>query len=205
VADTLAVLPISPAIVVVTTTVIVAFAPFAKLPRLHVKTPPEGTPQVPWLGLAESNVTLAGNVSVTVTPVAELGPLLVTVIVYVTCSPTETGSGVSVLVIARSAEETEGLTVVDEVALLLPGTGSLVVLDTLAVLLNVPAAVGVTTIVTVALAPLATLPRLQVTVLVPLQPPWLGVADTNVVAAGNVSVTVTAEAEVGPPLVTVME
>jgi hypothetical protein len=41
------------------------------------------------------------------------------------------------------------------------------------------AAVGVTTKVTVALALAARLPRLQVTVVVPLQLPWLGVAENK--------------------------
>jgi hypothetical protein len=198
----------SPAIMVVTTTVIVAFAPFAMLPRLHVKTPPKTAPQVPWLGVAESRVTLAGNVSVTVTPVAEFGPRLVTVIVYVICSPTKTGSGESVLVIARSAGVVAGLTVVViGPAVLLPELGSGVVLNTLALLLRSGGLtiVGVTVMVIVALAPLARLPRLQVTVLVPLQLPWLGMAEPNVTLPGNVSVTVTAEAEVGPLLVTMME
>jgi hypothetical protein len=36
--------------------------------------------QLPWLGVAETKITLEGNVSVTVTPVAADGPLLVKVI-----------------------------------------------------------------------------------------------------------------------------
>ncbi len=39
--------------------------------------------QLPWLGVAETNVTPVGNASVRVTPVACDGPLLVTVTVYV--------------------------------------------------------------------------------------------------------------------------
>ena len=35
--------------------------------------------QVPWLGLAETRVTLAGRVASSVTPVAPSGPVLVTV------------------------------------------------------------------------------------------------------------------------------
>jgi hypothetical protein len=101
----------------------------------------------------------------------------------------------------RSAD---GLTVVLVELELFPRFGSPVVLVTLAVLFNVPAAVGVTTIVTVALPPLLMVPRLQETVLVPVQLPWLGVAETYVAPAGSVSVTVTPDALLGPPFVTVM-
>jgi hypothetical protein len=51
------------------------------------------------------------------------------------------------------------------------------VVVTVAVLLTSPP-VGRTMRLTVAFAPLAMVPRLQVTVLVPLQLPWLGVAET---------------------------
>jgi hypothetical protein len=58
-----------------------------------------------------------------------------------------------------------GLTVVvTGPAVLLPGVGSFVLLNTLALLLSVPAAVGVTTIVTVALPGKARVPRSHVTV-----------------------------------------
>src|SRR5215470_19033249 len=66
-----------------------------------------------------------------------------------------------------------------------------------AVLLNVNVPVVVlagteTTIVTVAEdVPAASVPRLQVTVAVPLQVPCEAVADTNVVPAGSVSDTIT--------------
>jgi hypothetical protein len=63
-------------------------------------------------------------------------------------------------------------TVVLAVALLLPGTGSVAVVVTLAVLLKAAlVAVGLTIKVTVAFAPLLIVPRLQVTVVVPLQVP----------------------------------
>ena len=97
-----------------------------------------------------------------------------------------------------------GFTVVDAVLLLLPVLGSVTPLVTLAVLLMVPVTVGVTIIVTFAETPLPNVPRLQVTVLVPLQLPWLGVADTNVTPAGKVSVTVTPVALFGPLFVTVI-
>jgi hypothetical protein len=90
--------------------------------------------------------------------------------------------------------------------LLLPLLGSFVVLATLALLLMVPVAVGVTTIEIVALPGKARLPTLQVTVPADgVHEPWLGVAETNVTLPGKVSVTVTADAAVGPLLVTVIE
>ena len=69
---------------------------------------------------------------------------------------------------------------------------SVMLLVTSTVLDSVPGVVGVTTMVTVAMAPSARVPRLQVTVPdVWLQLPWLGVAETNVTSAGRVSVTTT--------------
>jgi hypothetical protein len=123
---TSALFSIAPAVVVVTTRVIVALPPFVMVPRLHVKTPPEGAAQLPWLGVAGfgATVTLVGRVSVTVTSVAESGPLFVTVIVYATSSPTSTGAGVStIFVTARFAEK--------------DGAGSTVVVTGPAVLLAV--------------------------------------------------------------------
>jgi hypothetical protein len=67
--------------VVVTLTCTEAVAPFARLPGLQVKTPPEGKPQLPTLGVADTNVTLDGSVSFNVTTVAVFGPLFVTVMV----------------------------------------------------------------------------------------------------------------------------
>jgi hypothetical protein len=197
---TLAVLFNVPPVVGVTTMVTVALAPFPRTPmeQITVLVPL----QLPWLGVADTYVTPAGNGSLTLTPVALFGPKLVTVIVYVRFWPTNTGSGESVLLSDRSADKP--LTVVVVVALLLPDTGSATLLVTLAVLLNVPPAVGVTTIVTVALAALARVPRLHVTVAVPLQLPCDGVVDTQVTPPGSVSVTETPVAELGPLFVTVI-
>ena len=58
-------------------------------------------------------------------------------------------------------------------------------------------------IATVAVAPEAIVPSAQVTVAVPEQVPWQGVAEANVTPAGSVSVTVDALAESGPALATV--
>ena len=105
--------------------------------------------------------------------------------------------------VAATPLQRRGLTAVPSVSELLALFGSISVRLTEAVLLKVPADVGVTAIVTVAFAPLFKLPRLQVTVAVPLQVPWLGIAETKVAPAGSVSVTTTPVAVSGPLLVTV--
>src|SRR3954454_13900634 len=66
-------------------------------------------------------VSLAGNVSATVAPVALLGPALDAVIVYVTDPPAVALVTPSVLVIDRSADAPSASTSVAE---LLPGVGS---------------------------------------------------------------------------------
>jgi hypothetical protein len=106
-------------------------------------------------------------------------------------------------VIDRSADVTAGFTVVVAVALLFAVLGSEVVELTVAVFESGAAAVGVTTIVTVAEAPEASVPRLHVTVAVPEQEPTDGVADTKVTPAGSVSLTLTAAAALGPALAAV--
>jgi hypothetical protein len=112
-----------------------------------------------------------------------------------------TGSGESALVTDRSAE---AITVVVALAVLLAVLGSLSVAVTLTLLVIVPPSVGaLTTIVTVADPALAIVPRLQVTVpALWLQVPWVGVADTKPTLAGNVSVTLTPVAVLGPALLT---
>ena len=70
-------------------------------------------------------------------------------------------------------------------------------------LIVVPAVFGATVATIVmggALAPTARLPpvRLHVTVVVPVQAQFVPVALTNVVPAGNVSTTLTADASSGP-------
>jgi fluoride ion exporter CrcB/FEX len=87
---------------------------------------------------------------------------------------------------------TSELTVVNAEAVLLLGFGSVVSAATVAVFVIVPGVLGaVTTISTVAVAPLGKMPRLHVTVLVAEQVPLLGVAETNVTPAGRTSVRVT--------------
>jgi len=86
-AVTLAVLVSVPGVVVVTTVVMLALAPFARLPRLQVTVPSFGAGfvvdrvQVPWAGVTELKWTLFGNGSMTVTPLAFSGPLFVTLTV----------------------------------------------------------------------------------------------------------------------------
>jgi hypothetical protein len=97
------------------------------------------------------------------------------------------------------------LALIDVVALaeLLDGWGSLWFAIALAVLLIVPAVVGIPTMVMVALLFEARPPRLHVTVAVPVQLPWVGVAETKLTAAGRESVMMTIVAAEGPLLVTV--
>ena len=74
--------------------------------------------------------------------------------------------------------------------------------ETVALLEIVPVPPVVTRISTLAVPPLRIVPRLQVTVLVPEQLPWLGVAETSVTLAGSVSTTVVPVAAAGPLFVT---
>jgi hypothetical protein len=97
------------------------------------------------------------------------------------------------------------VTVVEVVAVLLEGIGSGVLEVTLTVFVSVPAAAGVTTIVMVAVAPFAKVPRVQVTVVVPEQVPTEVDEETKLAPAGNTSVTDTLWAASGPPLETVIE
>ena len=79
--------------------------------------------------------------------------------------------------------------------------GSGTELVTVAELLSVPAVVGMTLMVTVAVPLLASVPRAQVTLLVPLQLPCEAVAETKVTFAGSASEVVTPVAASGPLLV----
>ena len=101
----------------------------------------------------------------------------------------------------------EGVAVTAKVVveLLLAGFGSGVMEEAVAVLETVPDMLGLLTTSTAVATPLAgTVPREQVTVLVPVQDPCDGVAETNVVPAGRVSLTVTLAARLGPALATAM-
>lgn len=89
-------------------------------------------------------------------------------------------------------------TVVVVVTELFAVLGSVLAVVTVAEGVSTPTAVGVTTMLTEALAPLATVPSTHVTVVVPLQEPSEALAETSVTLAGNVSVTVTFAAASGP-------
>jgi hypothetical protein len=89
------------------------------------------------------------------------------------------------------------------VEVLLARFGSGVVEETVAVLETVPGVLELLTTSTTVATPLAnTVPREQLTVLVPEQDPTDGVAETSVVPAGSVSLTVTPAAKLGPAFAT---
>lgn len=99
-----------------------------------------------------------------------------------------------------SAASDAGTTVVVTEAVLLPRLGSVSFADTLAVLVSGPAALGVTTIVALPLAPRPICPIRQVTV------PPAGVhpaPETKVTLAGREFETVTPVAALGPASLTV--
>src|SRR5262249_30195652 len=115
---------------------------------------------------------------------------------------TTTGSGVSTTPKARSAA---GPTTVGVLTVLLPGTGSDWLPETVEVVTIVPCAVGVTAMVPVARAPAARLPRLKATRL-PLMvvKPCDALAFWTMTLKGSVFVTLTPEACDGPLFVTEM-
>jgi len=101
-----------------------------------------------------------------------------------------------------TASEEVAVTVTGHVAELLPVFGFE---ETVAVLETVPDVPGPLTMRTTVATPLAsTVPREQLTVLVPEQDPCDGVAETYVVPAGRASVTVTFDARLTPVFVTTM-
>ena len=135
-----------------------------------------------------------------VTPVSMAEPIFWTEIVYVKTWPGMSGQvALEDLLIAREP------IFVTSVAVLLGGTGSVVVVATPARLVSVPlSAVSVVTtrvIVTVLLETIV--PRLQLTTLVPLQAPCVVADETSVTLKGKVSLTTTLVAYDGPLLKTV--
>ena len=84
--------------------------------------------------------------------------------------------------------------------LLMFGSGCVAL--TVAVLVRSAAEVGRTTSVSVAVAPLGKLPRLQRTTGVPPQLPWLEFTETRMTSGENVSLRVTPDAAFGPLFVT---
>jgi len=151
----------------VTTSEIVAEPPLLIVPREHVTVV---VPlQLPWLGVAETNVVPAGMTSVTVTPPAGAGPALLTPIEYVTGRPVPFGGGDALLVIDRSTEPP--VTLVVTVPELFDGFPSGVPLLAVAVLEMVepPAAATETasTMVNDAEAPALRIPTVHTTLPVP--------------------------------------
>ena len=95
--------------------------------------------------------------SVSTTPVAVLGPLLVTLIEYVRFAPTVTEVGAEIV----TPKSAVGVTAVVTLAELFVVTGSAgwLVMLTESVIEGTAAAPGVTTIVTASVAPAASVPR----------------------------------------------
>jgi hypothetical protein len=148
--------------------------------------------------------------SVKVTLAALLGPGFVRACVYVMLFPAITGSGLSELVIDRSALFP---TAMPELALLLPGLGSGVTELTAAVsLIRVPTGVLVLTLTVNMKVPLTPLFKVAMVHVMAPVPPTAGVThphptgtgkDTNVVLAGVAPENVTAFAMAAPPLVAI--
>src|SRR5439155_1483475 len=143
--------------------------------------------------------------SLTVAPVTVLGPPLVTVIAYVTLVPGTSLVAPSVFTMERSACGVSGAV---SVAPLLPGTGSVTLLgcETVAVLLRLPvrSAAMARVIWKLDAAPGASVPAVKCTVLVPVSYVAPPVAETNVVPAGNESLTVAPVTVLAPLLVKVI-
>ena len=139
-----------------------------------------------------------GNVSLTSGANAVDGPLFVTVNVYVTDPPAFTDAG-PVFTIARSAC---GVTVVDSVDVLFDGSGSAVVLDTVAVFDSTPLTGAVPLTVATNVSPLARSALVHVNTSSVIAQPTVEV-EGDPRLTGNVSDTVGATAVDGPLLVTV--
>ena len=91
-----------------------------------------------------------------------------------------------------------GRTVVDALEELLPGLGSIALAEAPALVLSVPATIGVTTTITVAVPEPEKSPKLQKISLVPTQLPRLGVTETKFTPAGKCCDIVTFGAPPGP-------
>jgi len=190
----------------VTVTVITgAVVPVARAARVHVTdTFPvfEHAHPVPD---ADTNVTPAGKVSVTVRFAASDGPAFDTVNEYATDPAATTVAG-PVFVIARLAD---AVTVVLATDVLFPDAGSAVVDAIEAVFVRDAACAGAVTVTVMvgAVAPVTIAARVQVTDTFPVFEHTHPVpdADTNVTPAGRVSVTVRFAASDGPLLVTTRE
>src|SRR5438132_327770 len=165
----------------------------------------------PWVVSQETNDTVPGRSSATLTPSAAPGPRFVTMILYVIQSPAPTFAGVAVISRRRSkASETTPTSVV----LLLAGLGSGASLETSGETTRLPIAVDRSMRSIVADPPAARFrrradgaarfPRKQRTLSVRTQTPWLAVTETNVAPAGIAIATSVSSARSGPLFVTTM-
>src|SRR5437762_7060092 len=112
-----------------------------------------------------------------------------------------TGQESRMLLVDKSRMEStgRGRTVVVMLALLLASAGSVLVVVTLALLMIVPGAWGVTVRMTATEPPLGIEPRLPtIGLLLVTSVPWLMVADLSVTEAGSVSIKLTLAATNGP-------
>jgi hypothetical protein len=190
---TLATLVSEPLAGAATVTVTLLTWPLASVPRLQLTTPLVLIP----LPLADTNVTVAGNVSVTTTLLALEGPKFVTDIVYTRLLVAGT---VAEPVLPRPTSATGATVVMTGTVTLFVEFGSTVGELTLAVFVSVPLAGAATVTVRLLTWPLVKTPRLQLTTPLVFTPP--PVALTKLTPAGSVSVTTTLLALDGPKFVT---
>jgi hypothetical protein len=183
------------------------------VPRRHVTIPP-ASEHVPTVLVEDRYVTEEGSVSVTVTFVADAGPLFVTVSEYASGVPSVTGFGVAVLTIAISALLALATTTV-ALAVLVVRLGTMLVAVAVAVsVIFVPEGVPAFTWRTRVNVPVLFTARVLVAlqVIVPVPPtagvvpqvhPAGGVIDRKFVLAGVTWVKEAPLAMAGPLLVTV--
>jgi hypothetical protein len=189
----LAVLVSVPLAGAVTVTVTLLTWPPAKMPNVQLTTPLVFIP----LPLADTKVTVAGNVSVTTTPLALDGPKFVTDIVYTRLLVAGT---VAEPVLPRPTSAAAVTVVMTGTVTLFVLLGSTVGELALAVFVSEPPAGAVTVTVILLIWPPAKVPNVQLTTPLVFNPP--PVALTNVTPNGNVSVTTTLLALDGPKFVT---
>lgn len=163
----------------------VAIEPTDQVPPLYVPT----------VTAEDVIVNPAGTLSAMATPVAASGPLLTTVMVKVTVSPSFGVGTSTVFVTARSMLGTENTALSESfelsvsVSVTLPTDAVLVIVDPV-----VPAST-VTTMVSVADDPLAIVPTVHVD---PTNAPDVAELETSVTPAGSPSVIATPVAGLGP-------
>src|SRR5262249_24603185 len=157
---------------------------------------PVGALYLPWLGVADTNVSPAGSRSLTLTWVAAFGPALVRVTVKATTWPT-LGRGMLTLLASRRSACC-GVTVA--LAVLLAGVGSTgSAWRTVRVLVGAPGLSPRAWMVSLCGAVVMTVPTAQMPV-AGSKVPWEGVAVTTVSPGGIASRMVTFVAVSGPRL-----